>query len=276
MELELLLNIFIIFCIFVIGTLFGSFFSLATYRIPRKEDIIATRSYCPNCKHRLEFFDLIPILSYIFHLGKCKYCKQKISPRYILLEVSNGIAFVLMYFLIGYNIKFLALIIVYVALFIIIGSNIMQNKMTSEEIKEVEEKVKNKNNKQNGKKGVFLIELIAALLLFTILMVASFTIMRNYSSKSYDTLVRSNAIELGIKAIEVSKATDYSDLISYTEDFVVDSITYTVDVTVKKLADDDFEKKDLVATVYVTVSYMNNDVPYEVNFKTLQVNNKMI
>ncbi len=81
--------------IFIIGTLFGSFFSLAIYRIPLKQDITHERSYCPKCNHRLEFLDLIPILSYVFLGGKCRYCKEKIRPRYILLELFSGILFLL-------------------------------------------------------------------------------------------------------------------------------------------------------------------------------------
>lgn len=81
--------------IFCIGALFGSFFTLAVYRIPLGKDITHERSFCPNCNHRLEFLDLIPILSYICLGGKCRYCKQKIRPRYFLLEIMSGIVFVL-------------------------------------------------------------------------------------------------------------------------------------------------------------------------------------
>ena len=81
--------------IFCIGTVFGSFFTLAVYRIPLKQDITHTRSYCPNCNHKLSFWDMIPILSYTFLGGKCRYCSQKIRPRYLLLEVLTGIVFVL-------------------------------------------------------------------------------------------------------------------------------------------------------------------------------------
>ena len=81
------------FFMFVIGTLFGSFFSLATYRIPRHQDILIKRSYCPNCKHNLGFFDLIPILSYIIGKGKCRYCKEKISIRYPMIEGLNCILY---------------------------------------------------------------------------------------------------------------------------------------------------------------------------------------
>ena len=89
------MNIFLYIIIFIIGTLFGSFFTLAVYRIPNKIDITHTHSFCPNCKHKLGFFELIPVWSYIFLGGKCKECKQKIRPRYFILEICSGIVFVL-------------------------------------------------------------------------------------------------------------------------------------------------------------------------------------
>lgn len=88
-------NTILYILIFCIGTLFGSFFTLAVYRIPLKKDITHERSFCPNCNHKLSFFDMIPILSYICLGGKCRYCKQKIRPRYFLLEILSGIVFVL-------------------------------------------------------------------------------------------------------------------------------------------------------------------------------------
>lgn len=81
--------------IFVIGTLFGSFFTLAVYRIPLGENIVYKHSFCPNCKEKLKFKDLIPILSYIFLGGKCAYCGQKIRIRYLLLEILSGVVFLL-------------------------------------------------------------------------------------------------------------------------------------------------------------------------------------
>ena len=85
--------IYIVF--FMMGAVFGSFFTLAVYRIPLHQDITHKRSYCPNCHHRLEFLDLIPILSYIFLRGKCRYCGHKIKSRYLILEVLSGLVFVL-------------------------------------------------------------------------------------------------------------------------------------------------------------------------------------
>ncbi len=88
-------NIIFYVLIFIIGTLFGSFSTLAVYRIPLHQDITHERSYCPNCNHKLSFFDMIPILSYIFLKGRCRYCKQKIRIRYLLLEVLTGTIFLL-------------------------------------------------------------------------------------------------------------------------------------------------------------------------------------
>ncbi len=82
--------------IFCIGTMFGSFFTLAVYRLPLHEDITHERSFCPICNHKLSFWDMIPILSYIFLGGKCRYCKSKIRPRYLILEICSGIVFLLM------------------------------------------------------------------------------------------------------------------------------------------------------------------------------------
>ena len=81
--------------IFISGTLFGSFFTLAVYRIPLGENILYKHSFCPNCKSKLKFKDLIPILSYIALGGKCAYCGQKIRIRYLLLEILSGTVFLL-------------------------------------------------------------------------------------------------------------------------------------------------------------------------------------
>lgn len=81
--------------IFIIGTLFGSFSTLAVYRLPLHKDITHERSFCPKCNHKLSFWDMLPILSYIFLGGKCRYCKEKIRIRYLLLEIFTGLVFLL-------------------------------------------------------------------------------------------------------------------------------------------------------------------------------------
>lgn len=96
----------IYFIFFLIGITFGSFFTLAVYRIPLKQDILYTRSYCPKCNHRLEFLDLIPIFSYLFLRGKCRYCKEPIRIRYLLFELLTGIIFLCVAIRVGLNIFF--------------------------------------------------------------------------------------------------------------------------------------------------------------------------
>ena len=115
---------------FIIGITMGSFFTLATYRIPLKQDIFHTRSYCPKCNHKLEFLDLIPVLSFIFLKGKCRYCKEKISSRYIIMEIFSGILYILIIFLLKIDflhitmfeiIKLLYITLMYAMNFITIG-----------------------------------------------------------------------------------------------------------------------------------------------------------
>ncbi len=89
------MEIFFYIIIFIMGCYFGSFFTLAVYRIPKKENILYKHSYCPKCNHKLGMLDLIPILSYLLLGAKCRYCKSKIRPRYFLLEIFTGIIFLI-------------------------------------------------------------------------------------------------------------------------------------------------------------------------------------
>lgn len=104
------MNTFLFIIIFIIGSLFGSFYTLAVYRIPKRQDITHTHSYCPKCNHKLGLLDLIPILSYIFLGGKCRYCKQKIRPRYLILEILSGISFALLAYVMKLDINTMSVI----------------------------------------------------------------------------------------------------------------------------------------------------------------------
>lgn len=96
----------LIYCyLFIFWTLFWSFTSVIIERIKHKKSwIISGRSECPKCKHKLWIFDLIPIFSFLSTGGTCRYCKDKISFLYPILEISTGILFMLVwYFLIDIN-----------------------------------------------------------------------------------------------------------------------------------------------------------------------------
>ena len=71
----------------VIGSVFGSFINCAAYRISKGESFVKGRSYCPNCGHELGVLDLFPVFSWLFLRGRCRYCGEKISARYILAEL---------------------------------------------------------------------------------------------------------------------------------------------------------------------------------------------
>jgi prepilin signal peptidase PulO-like enzyme (type II secretory pathway) len=104
------------------GLCVGSFLNVVILRLP-KEEKITGRSKCPYCKKNLSFFDLIPVLSYLFLKGKCRYCKKKISFQYPLIEAVTALFFVLLVFLInklflGANIFLLSLNLIFWFFFI--------------------------------------------------------------------------------------------------------------------------------------------------------------
>ena len=72
----------------VIGAVFGSFLNCAAFRIAEGKSFLKGHSACPVCGHELGVLDLIPIFSWVFLKGKCRYCKTKISVRYPLTELA--------------------------------------------------------------------------------------------------------------------------------------------------------------------------------------------
>lgn len=97
------MNLYYALCFFVLGTILGSFYNVVGYRIPKGESIVSPPSHCPNCNHRLKFWELLPILSFIFQRGKCTSCKQKISLFYPIFESSCGLVFALAYLSFGFS-----------------------------------------------------------------------------------------------------------------------------------------------------------------------------
>lgn len=92
--------------VFILGLVFGSFFNVCIYRIPRGESIAFPPSHCTNCNNRLKFYDMVPVLSYIFLRGKCRYCKEKISLKYPIIELLTGVSFFLIYLRYGISFEF--------------------------------------------------------------------------------------------------------------------------------------------------------------------------
>lgn len=75
----------------------GSFISLVSYRLIYNIDIVFKRSNCVNCNHQLACYELIPIFSWLFQRGKCQSCKQSISIRYPVIELTTAFITYLIY-----------------------------------------------------------------------------------------------------------------------------------------------------------------------------------
>jgi prepilin signal peptidase PulO-like enzyme (type II secretory pathway) len=80
----------------VLGAVIGSFLNVLILRLPAEQGI-GGRSHCFNCQHTLSAWELIPIFSYIFLKGCCSSCGQKISVRYICIELFTALAFIITY-----------------------------------------------------------------------------------------------------------------------------------------------------------------------------------
>ena len=75
------------------GLLFGSFLTVAVYRLPRGESLVAPRSRCPSCGRQLRAIDNVPLVSWLFLRGRCHFCRARISAIYPLLELASGALF---------------------------------------------------------------------------------------------------------------------------------------------------------------------------------------
>ncbi len=80
------------FILFLLGLVVGSFINALQYRI-QENKTMKGRSFCPNCKHQLVWYDLVPLFSWIALRGKCRYCKEPISVQYPIVELITGISF---------------------------------------------------------------------------------------------------------------------------------------------------------------------------------------
>ena len=92
---------------FILGLILGSFYNVVGLRQPKKISFVSGRSACPNCKHTLWWYELIPVLSYVLQGGKCRQCKSKISVQYPLIELATGILFAFSFYKYGYSIELL-------------------------------------------------------------------------------------------------------------------------------------------------------------------------
>ena len=102
--------------VFIFGLILGSFFNVLIHRVPKsiqsskKESLFNAisfpKSYCPKCKKGLFITQNIPVISWLFLLGKCYFCKAKISIRYPLVELLSGLIFLFCFWQYGMTAEF--------------------------------------------------------------------------------------------------------------------------------------------------------------------------
>lgn len=115
MNPELILYIIV----FVFGIVIGSFLNVCIYRIPKKENIVSTRSHCMACGYQLKWYDLVPLLSYILLGGKCRKCKTKLSLQYPIIEAANGLLYVLVFLVNGWKMESILYCLLFSALLVL-------------------------------------------------------------------------------------------------------------------------------------------------------------
>ncbi len=107
------MEVLYIICFFIIGLVFGSFFCCVGLRLSVNTSFIRGRSYCDSCHHELKGRDLIPLFSYLFLKGRCRYCHKKVSLLNPFIEVATGILFALSYYSFGFSLELiLALLLI--------------------------------------------------------------------------------------------------------------------------------------------------------------------
>lgn len=90
----------------IFGAIVGSFLNVCIYRLPREESIVFPGSHCPLCKKPIQFYDNIPIISYVLLRGKCRYCHQPISLQYPIIEGITALGSLLLFLRFGISLSY--------------------------------------------------------------------------------------------------------------------------------------------------------------------------
>lgn len=117
--MEIFTQVLICIIMLFFGSVIGSFLNVIAYRVPIKESIVKGRSHCTSCGKQILNRDLIPILSWIILGGKCRFCKSRISPRYMIVELISGLSFVGAYLALGLSTELIYAVILFPTLIIL-------------------------------------------------------------------------------------------------------------------------------------------------------------
>ena len=104
---------------FILGCIWGSFSNVCIYRLPLNISVTKGRSYCLSCQKQINWFDNIPLVSFIVLMAKCRHCSTKIDFKYFLVELISGLNFLIIFYFFGISIESLLLIILSIFFLII-------------------------------------------------------------------------------------------------------------------------------------------------------------
>ena len=118
------MELYIYIIIFIFGSIMGSFLNVLAVRLSNNESIIYPRSHCHNCNHKLKWYELIPIISYIIQKGKSRCCHTRIPISYLIVEIVTGALYCTTYHSFGFSYELIISLIFISSLIVIIVSDI--------------------------------------------------------------------------------------------------------------------------------------------------------
>lgn len=120
----MMLEIYIYLMIFIFGTIMGSFLNCVAFRLSNNESILWPASHCNNCQHKLKWYELIPVVSYLIQKGKTRCCKTSLPISYLVIEVVTGVLYCVSYHSFGFSYEFIISLVFISSLITIIVSDI--------------------------------------------------------------------------------------------------------------------------------------------------------
>lgn len=106
---------------FLLGSVIGSFLNVVILRTPLKQSIITEPSHCFSCGHRLAWYDMFPIFSWLLLRGKCRYCKAPYSPRYMIFEAITAVLYCLAFIVFGFSLQLAYSAVLFAVLVVLSG-----------------------------------------------------------------------------------------------------------------------------------------------------------
>lgn len=101
------------------GAVIGSFLNVCIYRIPRGVSVVTPRSACPRCGVRIARYDNVPVLGWLWLRGRCRSCREPISPRYPVVEAITAGLFAFLLWRYGLSLEFLVAAAFFAAMIVV-------------------------------------------------------------------------------------------------------------------------------------------------------------